>query len=184
MVQIQRSKTTSRYYERELGAGLGPSPSLKEHFGYLCTHPWNQLIKRSQMPTLPVVPNAARPHPQTRTAASAQPQPSSAAPSPQPTPVGKPVPSAGLSADLRKQIPKFLLEYESIPEEVLDENPLLNERSAAVLLGVSPELLKKLRQRNWGPKYIQYGENGPVRYEFATLMEFRTRHRIQTRSRR
>ncbi len=49
--------------------------------------------------------------------------------------------------------------------EVFDENPLLKERSAAVLLDMSPGLLKKWRQRNWGPNYIQYGEDGPVRYE-------------------
>jgi hypothetical protein len=34
-----------RYYERELGAGLGPSPSLKEHFGY--SEPLRRFIQRA-----------------------------------------------------------------------------------------------------------------------------------------
>jgi len=137
------------------------------------------------MPAVPVLRNHdAWPRPQIKTATSAQPRLSSAVPSPQPAVELKPIPSASLSPELRKQIPKALLQYEDIPLKVLDRNPLLNERSAAVLVGVSPELLKKWRQRNWGPNYIQYGENGPVRYEFATLMEFRNCHRVWTRSRR
>ena len=32
--KLQMTDISRRYYERELGAGLGPSPSLKEHFGY------------------------------------------------------------------------------------------------------------------------------------------------------
>ena len=78
----------------------------------------------------------------------------------------------------------MLLNYEPVPLEVYAENPLLNERSAAVLLDVSPDLMKKWRQRNWGPNYLQYGEHGPVRYELDALMEFRNRQRIQTRSKR
>ena len=88
------------------------------------------------------------------------------------------------SADFRRQIPKVLLQYEPLPQEVYYENPLVNERGAAVLLDVSTDLMKKWRQRNWGPNYVQYGKDGPVRYEFATLMEFRIRHRVVTRSKR
>ena len=33
-----------RYYERELGAGIGPSPTLKEHFGY--TEPLRRFVQR------------------------------------------------------------------------------------------------------------------------------------------
>ena len=33
-----------RYYERELGAGLGPSPSMQEHFGY--SEPLRRFIQR------------------------------------------------------------------------------------------------------------------------------------------
>jgi len=34
---------TRRYYEKELGAGLGPSPSMKEHFGY--TEPFRRFVQ-------------------------------------------------------------------------------------------------------------------------------------------
>jgi hypothetical protein len=33
-----------RYYEKELGAGIGPSPSMKEHFGY--TEPFRRFVQR------------------------------------------------------------------------------------------------------------------------------------------
>ena len=33
-----------RYYERELGAGIAPSPSTKEHFGY--TEPFRRFVQR------------------------------------------------------------------------------------------------------------------------------------------
>ena len=37
----QMTNISRRYYERELGAGLGPSPSLQEHFGY------SELLRRA-----------------------------------------------------------------------------------------------------------------------------------------
>ena len=33
-----------RYYEKELGAGIGPAPSMKEHFGY--TEPFRRFVQR------------------------------------------------------------------------------------------------------------------------------------------
>jgi hypothetical protein len=45
-----------RYYERELGAGLGPSPSLKEHFGY--SEPLRRFIQRASFePQANEIPN-------------------------------------------------------------------------------------------------------------------------------
>ena len=38
------TNVSRRYYERELGAGLGPSPSLQEHFGY--SEPLRRFIQR------------------------------------------------------------------------------------------------------------------------------------------
>jgi hypothetical protein len=38
------TNVSRRYYERELGAGLGPSPTLKEHFGY--SEPLRRFIQR------------------------------------------------------------------------------------------------------------------------------------------
>lgn len=42
--EVPNRWTTSRYYERELGAGIGPSPSMKEHFGY--TEPFRRFVQR------------------------------------------------------------------------------------------------------------------------------------------
>lgn len=78
----------------------------------------------------------------------------------------------------------MLLAFEPLPQKAYDDNPVLDERSAGVILGVSPELLKKWRQRGQGPNYIQYGENGPVRYEFDVLFEFRNSRSVQVGSRR
>lgn len=66
-----------------------------------------------------------------------------------------------------------------MPVKALCSNSVLNERSAAALVGVTQDLMKKRRQRGWGPNYIQYGENGLVRYELLELMEFRAAHRVQ-----
>jgi hypothetical protein len=45
-----------RYYERELGAGLGPSPSLKERFGY--SEPLRRFIQRASFePQANEIPN-------------------------------------------------------------------------------------------------------------------------------
>lgn len=40
----QMTSTSRRYYEKELGAGLGPSPGFSEHFGY--TEPLRRFIQR------------------------------------------------------------------------------------------------------------------------------------------
>jgi len=126
----------------------------------------------------------ARVIPRTSAAAATQPHVPSAAPAPRP-----PVDGEGISPErpyvaLRKQIPKMLLEYEPKPLKALCSNPVLNERSAAALVGVSQDLMKKWRQRGFGPNYIQYGENGPVRYELLELTEFREIHRVQASSKK
>jgi hypothetical protein len=59
-----------------------------------------------------------------------------------------------------------------------DDNPVFNEASAARFLNISAECIKKWRQRNQGPDYIQYGPGGPVRYELNTLIAFRAAHKI------
>ena len=117
-------------------------------------------------------------------ASIARPQPPSAEPLLHPVADGKGSPPASLPAAFRRQIPKMLLAFEPLPQKAYDDNPVLDERSAAVILGVSPELLKKWRQRDQGPNYIQHGENGPVRYEFDVLYEFRNSHTVQVGSRR
>ncbi len=40
----QMDNFSRRYYEKELGAGIGPAPSMKEHFGY--TEPFRRFVQR------------------------------------------------------------------------------------------------------------------------------------------
>ena len=47
----QMTNVSRRYYERELGAGLGPSPSMKEHFGY--SEPLRRFIQRESFEPRP-----------------------------------------------------------------------------------------------------------------------------------
>jgi len=86
------------------------------------------------------------------------------------------------SSEFRKNIPEMFLTCEPQPVSAHCNNPLLDEHGAAVFLGLSRELLKKWSQRGFGPDYIQYGKNGPIRYEVNELTEFRLFHRIQLRS--
>jgi len=49
---------TRRYYEKELGAGVGPSPSLREHFGY--TEPFRRFVQNETFsPQANEIPNQA-----------------------------------------------------------------------------------------------------------------------------
>ena len=78
----------------------------------------------------------------------------------------------------RLQIPMVYLGVEPQPVWACDGNPVFNEEGAARLIGISKELLKKWRQRNKGPDYIQYGPGGPIRYELSALNAFRDAHRV------
>jgi hypothetical protein len=52
----QISNFSRRYYEHELGAGIGPSPSMKEHFGY--TEPFRRFVQRESFsPQANAIPN-------------------------------------------------------------------------------------------------------------------------------
>ena len=59
-----------------------------------------------------------------------------------------------------------------------DDNPIFNEDGAARFLGISAERMKKWRQRNQGPDYLQYGRGGAVRYDLNALMAFRAANRV------
>jgi len=94
----------------------------------------------------------------------------------------KTTPMAEYPPPQRMQIPDVYLSIEHPPVSAYDDNPVLNENGAGKLLGVSAECMKKWRQRNQGPDYLQYGCCGPVRYERNALMEFRTAHRVKVSS--
>jgi hypothetical protein len=69
------------------------------------------------------------------------------------------------------------------PLIAIDDNPVFDVVAAGRILGVTPDWLKKWRPRNQGPDYLQYGKNGPVRYELSALMAFRATHRVEVGSR-
>ena len=91
----------------------------------------------------------------------------------------KATPMAEYPPPNRTQIPDLHLSLECWPLSAYDDNPVLNENGASILLGVSEECMKKWRQRDQGPDYLQYGRGGPVRYERDALMEFRAVHRVK-----
>ena len=66
----------------------------------------------------------------------------------------------------------------SRPLSAFIDDPLFNPKAAARILGVSVECLKKWRQRKRGPSYIQYGEDGPVRYALSALKRFQAQHTL------
>lgn len=120
--------------------------------------------------------------PRTNPPAAVQPQPPSSFPSSHPAVDPKAPMSNGSSIPRRTQIPAIFLTIERPPISTYDDNPIFDGRSAAAFLGLSSEKLKKWRQRNQGPDYLQYGQAGPVRYELDTLMAFRAGHRVKVGS--
>jgi hypothetical protein len=89
--------------------------------------------------------------------------------------------SAPVGPAQRRQVSATLLQVEPKPLSVYDDNPVFEQFSAARLVGVTADCLKKWRQRGQGPDYIQYGPNGPVRYELNALLEYRDRHTVKPR---
>jgi hypothetical protein len=80
---------------------------------------------------------------------------------------------------LRLVLPTRYTKYEPPkPLSAFNDDPLFNAKAAGQILAVSVECLKKWRQRKRGPSYIQYGEDGPVRYEWSALKRFRAKHTI------
>lgn len=92
------------------------------------------------------------------------------------------LPSSSNSSALapqRTQVPFRLMELEPrLPFAAVNDNPLFDVVYAARILGISQDLLEKWRQRNQGPDYIQYGTNGPVRYELSALEAYKAAHRV------
>jgi hypothetical protein len=56
--------------------------------------------------------------------------------------------------------------------------PLLDDKEAAVLLGVAPATLRCWRCRGIGPNYVKYPRlRGAVRYDVRDIAEFKERCR-------
>lgn len=80
---------------------------------------------------------------------------------------------------LRLVLPTRYTKFE--PSKALsafNDDPIFNAKAAGRILAVSVECLKKWRQRKRGPSYIQYGDDGPVRYAWSALKQFRAQHTI------
>jgi hypothetical protein len=116
--------------------------------------------------------------------AQSRPQPAKAAPVPQSAAVVEASPAPTPHAPHREEIPARYITVEPKPLSAYDDNPVLNEYGAAFVVGVSADLLKKWRQRNQGPNYIQYGKDGPVRYELNDLLAFRDYFKVYLNSKR
>jgi hypothetical protein len=86
----------------------------------------------------------------------------------------------GSAAPKRTQIPERYSRLEPTrPMIAIDDDPVFNAFAARRILGVTDECLKKWRQRNQGPDYIQYGRDGAVRYALKDLMAFRAGHTLR-----
>jgi hypothetical protein len=106
--------------------------------------------------------------------------PESTTPDSYPSPPGAPA-----SETLRLVLPTRYTELEPPkPLSAFDDDPLFNPKAAGQILAVSTECLKKWRSRKRGPSYIQYGEDGPVRYVLSALMRFRAQHTVELERKR
>ncbi len=131
------------------------------------TMPWDQVA----------LPTHLR-KPEFRGKGSAQPQPAKAVPALRPAVPTKDSQPPEIHTARRTEIPATYLSLEPKPLSAYDDNVVLNEQGAAFIVGVSADLLKKWRQRLQGPDYLQYGKDGPVRYELKALLAFRDCHRV------
>lgn len=87
----------------------------------------------------------------------------------------QPARPAAQKASQRQLLPLSFLKLEDgqVTLTAINDDPVLEPRGAAIFLGVTVECLKKWRYRGQGPNYIQYGENGPVRYRLRSLIAYR-----------
>ena len=87
-------------------------------------------------------------------------------------------PTAGKPAPKIAEIPSRVRELEPAEASPVDD-PVFNTSHAAQILGLSTDRLMKWRQRGQGPAYLQYKQNGSVRYELSALIEFKAAHRVR-----
>lgn len=91
-----------------------------------------------------------------------------------------PSPGPRSAAPRRVSVPERFMSMEPRqPVVVIDDDPVFDSRTAGRILGFSAERLKKWRQRNQGPDYIQCGMYGEVRYELSALMAYRAAHTVE-----
>ena len=89
------------------------------------------------------------------------------------------LPQAKTASTRRILVPLRYVYFEPKPETFVDPDPVFDTRGAAEFLRVSKDWLKKKRQRDQGPNYMQYGDNGPIRYALSDLMAYRRTHTVR-----
>jgi len=159
------------------------SPALFVAVQRQCTLPKSSRQMENRMPTIMELrARGTVPYPRPEPPSTARPL--SAFTGLRPTPATTPVSMVRALAHRRTEIPASYMDLEARkPLIVIDDNPVFDVNAAGRILGVTSECLKKWRQRNRGPDYLQYGKNGPVRYELSALMAFRAAHRVTMGSR-
>jgi hypothetical protein len=79
---------------------------------------------------------------------------------------------------IRIILPRHLYVEPADMEKYLNDDPLVGTRGAAIILGLSYDLLRKWRQREKGPEYYQYEKGGPVLYSVRALSAFKAAHLV------
>jgi hypothetical protein len=81
---------------------------------------------------------------------------------------------------VRLVLPRVLYVEPADLEKYVNDDPLFGTRGAAIILGVSVDLIKKWRERGQGPDYYQFEQSGPVRYSLKALNAYKAAHLIVT----
>lgn len=82
---------------------------------------------------------------------------------------------------IRIVLPRHLHVEPSNLEKFLADDPTVGTRGAAIILGISPDLVKKWRQRGQGPDYYQFEEGGPIVYSVNALTAYKAAHLVSPR---
>lgn len=97
-------------------------------------------------------------------------------------PQTRPVPFKAAMAARVNRIPYRLSRQElENPTEFVNDDPVVNTRDAATLLGLTVDRLEKWRPRGQGPDYLRY-DDGQIRYELSALVQFKAAHRVRPSS--
>ena len=82
---------------------------------------------------------------------------------------------------VRIVLPRQLYVEPADLEKFVNDDPMFGSLGAAIILGISLDLVKKWRQRGEGPEYYQFGNRGPVLYSLSMLNAFKAAHLVTPR---
>lgn len=88
---------------------------------------------------------------------------------------------AGDNRRIRIVLPRLLHIEPTDLEKFVNDDPMFGTRGAAIILGVSVDLMKKWRQRGQGPQYYQYEQGGPIVYSLNALMDYKAANLVTPR---